>query len=95
MFSKEQVLIILARTNQIMKKALLFSSLLIFLAVGMNSCKKCYVCTITTTEIINDKDSTVTLSTEQCSGKNGAGSSANLNSAIQDIEANGYICTPK
>lgn len=77
-----------------MKKTILIGSLLIIFAVGMNSCKKCYVCTQTIHENVNSvTDSTVVLKTEVCSGKNGAG--ANLNVTIQDIEATGYICTQK
>ena len=74
-----------------MKKALLFSSLLVFLAVGMNSCKKCSVCTLTTTEIVNDKDSTLVLSLTICNTKNNAGPDYKV--TLQDVEANGYICT--
>ena len=92
-FSKEQVLIILARRKQNMKKVIFTSSILVILALSMNSCKKCYMCTLTTREIINSVDSTVLLKSEQCSGKNGAG--ANLNTAIQDIESVGYVCKPE
>jgi len=76
-----------------MKKALLISSLLVFLVFAMNSCKKCSVCTITTNEIVNDKDSTIVLSTTICNTKNNAGTSYKL--TIQDVEANGYICSPQ
>jgi hypothetical protein len=76
-----------------MRKTVLISSFFVILAIGLNSCHKCSVCTITTTEIVNDKDSTLVLSTEVCNGKNGAGD--NYKSAIQDIEANGYTCVPK
>jgi hypothetical protein len=76
-----------------MRKTLLVGSFLTILAIGLNSCHKCYTCSLTTTEIVNDKDSSIILTTEVCNGKNGAG--ANLNVALQDIEANGYICNPK
>jgi hypothetical protein len=76
-----------------MRKAILISSILVVLCIGMNSCKKCYVCTRTTTEVLFGQDTTLVLTTEECSGKNGAG--ANLNVTIQDIESTGYICTPK
>jgi hypothetical protein len=59
----------------------------------MNSCKKCYTCTLTTSEVLFNRDTTVVLTVEQCSGKNGAG--ANLNVAVKDLEDNGYTCTPK
>ena len=59
----------------------------------MSSCKKCYVCTLTTTVQYYNTDSTEVLTTELCSGKNGAG--PDLNVSVQDIEANGYICTQK
>jgi|GEM_PF-745774 len=78
-----------------MRKTLLVSCFLTVLALGLNSCHKCYTCSLTTTEIVNDKDSTITLTTELCNGKNGAGSQTNFNSALNDIEANGYICNPK
>ena len=76
-----------------MRKTILISSALIILALGMDSCKKCTKCTLTTNEVINSKDSTVVLTTEICNGKNGAG--ANYNVTIKDIEANGYLCTPE
>lgn len=76
-----------------MRKVILTSSALVILALSMNSCKKCYVCSLTTTEVLFNRDTTLVLSVEQCSGKSGAGS--NLNVAVQDMESNGYICTPK
>jgi hypothetical protein len=77
-----------------MKKGIFTCAMLIVLALGMNSCKKCYKCTQTVTESINGvTDSTLVLTNEQCSGKNGAGPVQNLNSAVADMEANGYICT--
>ncbi len=77
-----------------MRKTIFISSALVILALSMNSCKKCYICTMTTQETINNvTDSTVLLKTEVCSGKNGAGANANV--AIQDLESNGYTCTPK
>jgi len=76
-----------------MRKTILISGALIILALGIDSCKKCSKCTLTTTEVVNSKDSTVVHSTEICNGKNGAG--ANYKVTIQDIEANGYICTPE
>ena len=76
-----------------MRKVILTSSALVILAISMNSCKKCYTCTRTTTETLFNRDTTLVLTVEQCSGKSGAG--ANLKVAIQDIEATGYICTPK
>ncbi len=76
-----------------MGKNILISGLLVVLALGMNSCKKCYVCTQTITEsVYSVVDSTVYLKTEVCSGKNGTGSRTNLNATIQDMEANNYIC---
>jgi hypothetical protein len=93
-FSKEQVLFILACTIIYhMRKTFSICCLMFLLAIGMGSCRKCYTCTLTTTELINSRDSTVVLNTQVCDGKNGAG--ANLNVAVQDIEANGYICTSK
>ena len=77
-----------------MKKTILTGSLLLVFALGMNSCKKCYICTKTIVENRNNvTDSTINLQTEVCGGKNGAGSSQNVNTAVQDIEATGYICT--
>lgn len=79
-----------------MKKTILIGSLLFISIIGMNSCKKCYVCTKTIVENRNSvTDSTINLSTELCSGKNGAGPTQNLNAAVTDIESNGYICTSK
>ena len=77
-----------------MKKTILISSLLVIFALGMNSCKKCYVCTQTIHANINSvTDSTEVLTTEVCGGKNGAG--ANVKVTVQDLESNGYICTQK
>ena len=76
-----------------MRKAILTSFVLIALALSMNSCKKCYTCSLTTSEVIFGRDTTLVLSKEVCNGKNGAG--ANLNTAVQDMEATGYICTSK
>ena len=79
-----------------MKKTILIGSLLAISVLGMNSCKKCYVCTKTVVENRNSvTDSTVHLQTEICSGKNGAGPSLNLNTAVADIESNGYTCVSK
>ena len=76
-----------------MRKTIIISSALIILVLGMDSCKKCTKCTLTTSEVISSKDSTIVITTEICNGKNGAG--ANYNVTVQDIEANGYICTPE
>jgi hypothetical protein len=79
-----------------MKKTILISSLMVIFALGMNSCKKCYVCTQTIVENRNNvTDSTINLQAEVCGGKNGAGARQNVNDAVQDMEATGYICTQK
>ena len=92
--SKEQVLFILASSNRDMKKAILLSVSLLILAVSMNSCKKCYKCVLSKEQVVNSKDTVITLQNELCNkGSQGAG--ANLSIAIKDIEANGYICTPE
>lgn len=76
-----------------MKKVSIVVALVGVFALTFTSCKKCSVCTLTTTETIYSKDTTVTLSVEICNNKSGAG--ANYNVALQDVEANGYICTQK
>jgi len=82
-----------SRRKQNMGKTILISALLMISAFSMNSFKKCYVCTQTIQETVNNvTDSTINLRTELCSGKNGAGPKANLTAAVNDIEANGYIC---
>ena len=79
-----------------MKKTILIGSLLAISVLGMNSCKKCYVCTKTVVENRNSvTDSTVRLQTEICGGKNGAGPSQNVNAAVSDAEATGYTCVSK
>ena len=79
-----------------MKKVIFTSSILVILALSMNSCKKCYICTQTVVENRNSvTDSTINLSTELCSGKNGAGPIQNLNAAVKDAEATGYTCVSK
>jgi hypothetical protein len=77
-----------------MKKAILLGGTLFFLAMGLNSCSKCYNCSLSYRQVVNNNDSLITLKNELCSGgKEGAG--ANLDVTIKDLEANGYICTQK
>jgi hypothetical protein len=90
-FSKEHFYI-LAGTKLIMRKVILLSAVLVVLAVGMNSCKKCYNCSYRyTTKNASGNDSIVNLTTQICNhGSQSAGN--NLNVAVQDLEANGYTC---
>ena len=78
-----------------MKKTILLSASLLILAVGINSCKKCYVCTLPQkSQTSSGSDTTIILSSELCNkGDQGAGD--NLKVAVADEEKNGYICRPK
>lgn len=78
-----------------MKKTILLGTSLILLAIGMGSCKKCYVCTLSQkSQTQSGADTSIVLSSELCNkGDEGAG--YNLKSAVSDEERNGYTCVPK
>lgn len=78
-----------------MKKTILLGTSLLLLAIGMGSCKKCYVCTLPQkSQTQSGSDTTVILRSELCNkGTEGAGN--NLKSAVADEERNGYTCVPK
>ncbi len=78
-----------------MKKNILLGTSLLLLAIGMGSCKKCYVCTLPQkSQTQSGADTTVVLRSELCNkGTEGAGN--NLKSAVSDEERNGYTCVPK
>ena len=76
-----------------MRKSILLGTALVALALSMGSCNKCYVCTGSYHTLNgNGNDSVVNLKTELCNhGNNSAGT--NLNVAVADLQANGYVCT--
>lgn len=78
-----------------MKKTILLSASLLLLAIGMGSCKKCYVCTLSQpSQTASGADTSVVLRSELCNkGSEGAGN--NLKSAVSDEERNGYTCVPE
>ena len=78
-----------------MKKTLLLGTTLLLLAIGMGSCKKCYMCTLPQkSQTQSGADTTVVLKSELCNkGPEGAGH--NLKVAVSDEERNGYTCVPE
>jgi hypothetical protein len=78
-----------------MKKAILLGASLFILAISMNSCKKCYLCTLNqASHGSSGADTVIVLKSELCNkGSEGAGS--NLKVAVADEERNGYICKPE
>ncbi|MBS1595850.1 MAG: hypothetical protein JST76_04090 [Bacteroidetes bacterium] len=78
-----------------MKKTILICTSLILLAIGMGSCKKCYMCTLSQkSQTQSGSDTSIVLKSELCNkGTEGAGH--NLKSAVADEERNGYTCVPE